>query len=270
MSKKELDNLFKSKLSNLEQTPSADAWQKVQSQLPAQRKKAGYWFMRVAAALLLLMLVGTYFWVFDDGSIQNTQVLASEEVPPQVESPVEPNENQVASTENESSQVATLENSVAPSERNVTDPSTQGRQKVKTLEIPKEQLIASAASNETEEKVEHAPQQEIDTKKSADLAENAPSSEKLISDATQQPVIASHPQTETGTTLEFDLSDFSKIEKTQVVVQDTGKMNADSGIKKMLAAVKDVKESGLVDLRQKKNEILALNFMRKKNEERNQ
>ncbi len=62
MSGKELDNLFKNKLEELETTPSPQAWDKLQSGLAGQQKKIKYPYWRVAAAILLLISFVWLFW----------------------------------------------------------------------------------------------------------------------------------------------------------------------------------------------------------------
>ncbi|MEL7002023.1 MAG: hypothetical protein AAFN93_04715 [Bacteroidota bacterium] len=81
MSGKELDNLFRNKLEELEQTPSPKAWDKLEAGLADQQKKTRFPYWRVAAAILLLVSFACVFvWTGMDMSDRKVSVRASDDV----------------------------------------------------------------------------------------------------------------------------------------------------------------------------------------------
>jgi len=62
MSDKDFDQLFSSKLADMEMEPSANVWNNITSELDGKKdKKAGIPFMRIAATIIVIMGVGLFF-----------------------------------------------------------------------------------------------------------------------------------------------------------------------------------------------------------------
>lgn len=62
MSHQKIDKLFKERLGNLEQTPSAEAWTKLEGMLASKKKKALYFRLQIAATVALVLLSGWVIW----------------------------------------------------------------------------------------------------------------------------------------------------------------------------------------------------------------
>lgn len=81
---KNFDHKFSEKLYSHNTSPPADLWDKLDSALDAERqekKRILYW--RVAAAVTLLLLIGSVFWFNIDGTAQtDTTIMAEEKVEP--------------------------------------------------------------------------------------------------------------------------------------------------------------------------------------------
>ena len=61
MSSQELDKLFRDKLEELKKEPSTAAWSKVQGQMDNKGKKGMWFYLKVAAAILLLISFAGFF-----------------------------------------------------------------------------------------------------------------------------------------------------------------------------------------------------------------
>lgn len=88
---KNFDQYFKEKLATHEEKPSALAWERLESQLPKKEKAGFYPFLKLAAAILLLLSAGIVLLKWS-GDEQSTQQQVAEIAPEQVESPSEEKE----------------------------------------------------------------------------------------------------------------------------------------------------------------------------------
>lgn len=62
MSHQKIDRLFKERLRDLERSPSAEAWTKLEGMLANNKKKIFYFRLRIAAAITFLLLSGWVIW----------------------------------------------------------------------------------------------------------------------------------------------------------------------------------------------------------------
>ncbi|SFG07726.1 hypothetical protein SAMN04487988_101324 [Algoriphagus hitonicola] len=81
-----MDKIFRQKLENHEEKPSALAWERLENQLPSQPRKNRGFLWAAAAVILVLLSVGALFWS-NDSTIKKEDLLASEEQNPALESP---------------------------------------------------------------------------------------------------------------------------------------------------------------------------------------
>lgn len=264
MSNKELDNLFKSKLENLEKTPSADAWSKIQAQ--SQQKKPVWLWMRVAAAILLLLVSGIVVWNFTRNEIPTNDTLVANDTKPE-------------STITEDTIIAnSVEQSAEVEQYALIDPQTEDKTQVREIEsnsLPKQhnkvkpQLAennnAMAQKNTAEEVLPEV--NEIIEQSSTEtlIAENNKS------DATIENKTASEQQATEGTTLVFNIEDFKKVEVAANASETESNTETDEpkkGINKVLNLMKELKsDAGIGDLREAKNEIFAFNFKKEKDDD---
>lgn len=262
MSNKELDSLFKSKLENLEKTPSADAWSKIQAQ--SQQKKPVWLWMRVAAAILLLLVSGIVVWNFTRNKMPTNDTLVANDTKPE-------------STINEDTIIAnSVEQSAKVEQSALVDPQTEDKTQVKKIESNskqhnkvKPQLAennnAMAQKNTAEEPLPEV--NEIIEKSSTEtlIAENDKS------DATIENETASEQQATEGTTLVFNIEDFKKVEVAANASETESNTETDEpkkGINKVLNLMKELKsDAGIGDLREAKNEIFAFNFKKEKDDD---
>lgn len=84
-SDKKFDQYFQEKLGNHEVKPSKLAWERLDSQLGKKGKAAYYPFMRIAAAIVLLMGAGYLVWQFKTAEITRPQTAEIIQIPVQEE-----------------------------------------------------------------------------------------------------------------------------------------------------------------------------------------
>lgn len=80
-----LDQLFREKLSNHKITPSADAWEKINTGLRQKRRPAAIW-MAVAATVILIGVTGIFGYFYINEPESNLQTLVPESIPESQES----------------------------------------------------------------------------------------------------------------------------------------------------------------------------------------
>lgn len=269
MSNKELDSLFRNKLGELERSPKADSWDKIQGQLNTEKSKGGWFFMRIAATLLLLITFGAVYWLNQD-EVEDKPMVAEKTVKEEIEEiptqssdfthSVEPDQNTDAS--------------VAITHDKVNDNQTDNKAEeglIRKQENTKKKIKRSPKPNRYiqkqmeiipdsfEENIAQVETQEVPEK----LSEKQEVIEKIElnaqTDATPTTAIASSEQyaSSTGSTLVFDIDD---LDAPREVVKVESPSDRKRGLKRILELVKEVKngEKGLSDLRESKNELLAL------------
>ena len=262
MSNKELDSLFKNKLEKLERQPSADVWSKIEAQ--TQQKKPVWLWMKIAAAILLVLVSGIVLWNTTQNEISTGKM------------PV------IAESEQNSTNTDEIDNSNTTDEisntEKIAEPNTQPI--VESEDIKPIEPIQNAESNDAplvannntmasnEQVIEQLPEvNEINEKTSPEalIAENN------TNDATIENRTASEQQAAEGTTLVFNIEDFKKTEvATNTSTSDKPEETTSTskkGFNKVLDLVKELKgDAGIGDLREAKNEVFALNFKKEGND----
>jgi len=269
MSNKELDNLFKSKLGDLERQPTSSAWSKIQEE--TQPVKASWPWMRVAAAVLLLLVAGTSTWYIMQSPAQE-EVLSKNKAAEEQKSAQEsvqkdtPTEEFVAKNTTEDNSEENIEKTqeLTPGEPEIAK-SVEGNQSQTDKKLIKQQR------EKTTEDASKSKEEVTPTLENLGTEENYASNE--TPNATIEEVTASDNQNgeAKGTTIELNIEQFSKT-KEAIAMNDSGTdtensdAKSDNGINKVLNMVKDLKsEAGIGNLREAKNEILALNFKKDDN-----
>lgn len=265
MSNKELDNLFKVKLKDLEKNPSASAWDKIQAQ--NNTKKVAWTWMRVAASILLLFTIGAAVWLIGFNTPPETNLSASR-IEPAQKNNIE-NTDEINNTQPDGIKKIKDNTQEVKEEPVVPQHSVKQKpfEKNTVLREPhEEKLLAQNESQKLEKNTE-----EVNVKTIDNLSVEIKIASNNVPDATIDKINASTEQEPevTGQTIEINLEEFSK---TAVAVNDQQKENKEKseekGLNKVLSIMKEIKsEAGIGDLRAAKNEILAFNFKKQEDED---
>lgn len=268
MSNQELDNLFKHKLEKLHKQPSANAWDRIQSQTQSKTSPMIWW--RVAAAILLLMVSGIIVWQY----VKTTEIqqpAVSEKQPTNELKKNDNSEQLMANIDNDEPKLAEKTEKQSDVKTN-TQTSSANRNTGKKIENAQ-----TAESHASEKQSSHQPKEEkpnqVEQLKPVETLENTDLEKNIASmntpDATiEKQTASSKQQAEEGTTLEFDLEDF----KNSALASNETTTNQDlkaegtedqskKGLSKVWDIVKDLKkEANIGELREAKDEIFAFNF----------
>lgn len=224
------DKLFRDKLENFQRPAPAAAWDRIEKNISKPVYKLGW--VRIAAGIVLLAVAAILVWPSgnDPGRVAETK-----------DKPV-----------------------VTP-----VDTTTQP-------EIKKEEVIQN--QNHVAQKTSPAPHMKFETPSVARIETPVEKSEQPVKDSmliitpTPKELIAEVviPQpAETSTTIVYTSDEVkSKFLKKKLSPEATPENKDASGIQKLIGLAYAAKnsEAGLADLRQKKDELLALNFGKKKGE----
>ncbi len=276
MSNKELDNLFKNKLEEFNQTPTQDLWGQIDKQLEPKQKKPMVWFLSIAASIVLLIAVGISIYISEDcPGCEDNKMMSLNDTPPKgsLNEPIK----EIKTAENTrpafDSQVAN---------KNSTEENNESLEPEATHSIKKESKNKSASTTELKTPVIESVQQDyntvalnkvtvkeknpgvLETKGTQDfiLEERVNIAKNDIPHATDETNSAS--KTSKGKSVIFDISEFSqKSAMAQIEVEE----KKQSKLKKIFNIAKDIKqgESGLKDLREAKNELFALGNKKEEN-----
>jgi hypothetical protein len=232
------DNLFRQKLENHPIQASDRAWSRIESNLNRSSLKVFWW--RMAASFLILAVSGVWLW---NNLIQETNTLAVSNTPAQqqpveiseVPSPVEP--PAIAVTETKSSQIQKTNSSHRKSSPKKNDLTNRDATVISDLiETDPEVII-------TQTEVPHV----------------------QIYETVETPAIT---QSETGLYLVYTADEVNeKYLKKSSSDEATSTDKKSSRMQKLMAVANNLTdvETGIRDLRQFKNEIFALNFLERKN-----
>ena len=262
MSDKDLDRLFKKRLENLAYTPSDDAWNRIKSGTAGSQGSGNKIWLRIAAAIVLLAVIGLTVWTnVDFNTQQQVAVKQTHEIPSIKEKQSE------AIPQQKNNQDDEMINPVAKTPV-VQEPVT--RQKTKATNNK------SSAGEQNPAAPVATQDQNLMQNTLAD-ADNAQIEEKQQLDATISKQAASDLQEAQGSTLQFDLKDFETAtlaSNKDLEDEDDRASNSKAkeedqrkGLKKVADLFKTIKEeASLAELRETKNEIFALNFKKEKDE----
>ena len=273
MSNRELDNLFKTKLEDLERKPSANAWDRIQAG-KQQKKGKGIWFYSsIAAAVVLLIASAGVFLLNNDNTATTTGITALEDDVKQKEAMAakEVEEEKLSLQKSESSQQLAVDNEQnSHSEEAIISKDNKDNKKDLIAHSSQAKAVSKANKGESSDKdLSKTRNQEPKTKNSELKTENQELNientepKTLNSHATNSTTVASTNQQpkeqDKGQTITFNIEDFKA---ATTVAKAAEKEEKRSPLKKVVDFAKNLKEgdAGLGELREAKNELFALNF----------
>ncbi|MCE7994363.1 MAG: hypothetical protein HEP71_20420 [Roseivirga sp.] len=129
MKDNKIDDLFRQKLGHQKLTPPPSAWASIEQNLPGEKKKGVYFWISIAASLLLICTLGWIMLSGDETTSTPGQTLASTEKQPElIKDNEQPNETLVTDNDTEPKELQIIKN-------DITEPALT-------------QLMASADKNE--------------------------------------------------------------------------------------------------------------------------
>jgi len=238
------DQLFREKLEGYQKPAPASAWEKIAA---AQSKKNDKWlWLKIAASIAFVAAVGYLSWPETKTQDLSQESLAkpkeqktSEQVPS--------TDTKAADVKTETSEPSSKEQSTSSSKRNRSvkkiSPITDGVQDLNLSEIPKEEVLP--LQNETNE--------------------NIASLETVIQPQIEETSTAAQPDPQ-KITLVYTAKDVEEYLDKKSLAEATSDSKKSSTLKKLLKKAEDLtnNQDPFGELRQKKNEILALNFKSEK------
>jgi len=251
------DKLFHDKLSSYQRTAPAHAWDKIDAGLSQQTtsKSIGLWW-KIAASVSVIGVAAYLLWPVASNS--NVEPSALTEVKPQVQQPV--TTNNIPQPEVSDKKTLIGEETVKPKSQKqnstVVDNVVEGEVNVAKNESPSgTPLTQTDAESQTIAVAENAVEQQNTTV-------------PLPADE-QQTVVVNSSVEHKPVRLVFTVTDSEEYLDKKALAQATDEDKDASTFKKLLKKAKDLKnnQDPFGDLREKKNEILALNF---RNEKRGQ
>jgi hypothetical protein len=258
-----IDKLFSEKLAEHSMDAPPMAWGKIESNLP--KKNNSFFWLKIAASFVLLMAAAILLWPREEqnsllaDSNKLTEKVISNKQNEKEKSEKEKKEKETQQTEktkNNAVKKDETENkkSVKPNSKMVPQKSS-----VPVMNFSKQETFIT--SNDTPES----------KKETIDTQEN-----NVIIKLDQDPIITTETVVATANnqesnTIVLAANDVSKYLKNTSIADATTEEENTSSFRKLLDKAADLKnsDSGLSELRQKKNEILALNFRNDKRERNN-
>lgn len=248
------DKFFRDKLQGYEKAVSPGAWSRVSGNLPA--KKINVPWIRIAAGVALLVTASILIIRFPDRT--ETHVAANAEKPATMPA-TRPGDPQQKTQETETEPYG------KPSKLpNHTAPDSNRRREVPARKKNKSATPASETSNDPVVESLTAPVENPTDPSLLSGAQSPLQEETIITD------LAIDEQNK-NITIVLTAKEVNEkyLKKKNTVVQATSEEKASSGLRKLLDKASDLKhnQDPFGDLRQKKNEILALNFKTSKRNE---
>lgn len=245
------DKFFREKLINYQRPAPAGAWDRIESALEKKTRYNFVWW-KIAASLLLLAIVGYVIWVYETPNA-DSQPLA------QVENKIEPSvkQNDVIKAESYQPKGETIKkDNTPPKATSLPEPEKKMNKKIKQATAP---IIAESSKSST---IEPTPSL---------LEELEESMQPIVTKKEQESVdfhVESFEKSST-ITLTITADETNKYLDKNALAKATSEERKSSTLKKLLMKANELKsnQDPFGDLREKKNEILALNF---KNEKRGQ
>jgi hypothetical protein len=252
------DKLFRDRLESFSRPAPASAWDKIEAGLDKKNNTGGIWW-KVAASLLILVVAGYILWtVLHNSTVPSQQLVKTDKQQPQ---PSIPQKNKEGVPAHDSIRKAnthlyteSVTKPIKKTEASKADEYKQQPQQTKTRPVD-DAAIQPGLVAETVMPQPHAEEiPAIAIEETPDVA--ATQHERVV--ATQQSITLVFSADETDNYLNKNLSS-----------EATDEEQKPSTFKKLLKKAQDLKnnQDPVGELRQKKNEILALNF---KNEKRGQ
>jgi hypothetical protein len=236
------DKIFRDKLENLQRPAPLSAWDRIEAGLEKKTNPVWLW-LKVAASLLVLAIASFILWPSQNNHRDNSQTAH--------ENKAETNDSaKINSPKIKSPTKIVAPQPAAVAEKKEQSPKTTHKHKLKLPTSVKEENTVAANETIRKEKV-------------------IVPAEPAIVPKEEQPVIAenkNNPSTDTNIKIVITANDASKYLDKKSVAQATSPEKKTSTFKKLLEKAEDLttNQDPLGDIRQKKNELLALNFKNEK------
>jgi hypothetical protein len=235
------DKFFRDKLDRYQKPAPAGAWNKLEAGLAKKNKKPVTW-LAIAASLLLLAAAAFLFWSQKKNTSQPAPLVTKQENVPSYTAP-----EKNIQPENNPAVVApkTLDEQKSPVPHKPTPEKTERiKQKAPAADV----TVAGAGA---EERVVTTPEEPSETKKS--LPE-----QRVVTNATP----STAQSEDKNIKLVFSAAESEAYLNKKSLAEATSSGKKSSTLKKLLKKAEDLKtnQDPFGELRQKKNEILALNF----------
>ncbi|HEY9005711.1 hypothetical protein [Ohtaekwangia sp.] len=248
------DKLFHQKLESFSRPAPARAWDRIEAGLDKKNNKATWW--KVAASLLLLLVAGYILWLSVKGNVDSaSQPVMSHNASQPAE---------ISPAETQKAQATSPPQTIKEADHQMKHPIYTA----KSTEPVTQKAIKSIALEDknTQPAIIETPKQEV--------AEVIPQHEKtennIAATETPAPVIVKNESIYTsqrkGITLVITSAETDNYLNKNVSDEATDEDDKPSTFKKLLQRAQDLtnNQDPVGELRQKKNEILALNFKTEK------
>jgi hypothetical protein len=239
--KQQPDHLFHNKLENFQLRPSADAWNRIEAGLDKKSNKV-LW-LKIAAGLLLLSIASLLIW-----KTQPTETNVLVDKTPQV---TEPAPEKVQPTQPEETAVAAVDQAKKVEQEETEKKTNRNIPAYKKQSTPANQQLAV---------VEPTPE-EI----SVDVVQ--PETETLMAEVVSNTVEATETQNSAAVYIVMTATEVNqKYLLPQPEDEATSEGKKSSRMQKLMGVAMNIADGDgpLADLRQKKDELFALNFLEDK------
>lgn len=269
MRSEELDKLFKNKLEDISHAPSGNAWSRVETQL--SDKKGAWFYMRIAAAVLLLItFAGLYYLNIEPKDITENSLTKNQ--PTELIQPTPTDTAKIDSSAYKQMEIEPV-NPIEDNLAEVTDttknkPMHSGNDIKKAVPVQKENLAQNMTKNQRDDGLNKK-----DTVMNNATLKDLRQNKELVAENSEEGATSTandaspNQESDSGTTLVFDIEEFDM--KTAVTkAYDAAEETKKTGFKKVLDFVKSVKEgeTGLGGLREAKNNLLSIKQKDKEDE----
>lgn len=241
------DKLFRDKLERYQKAAPAGVWDRINTGVVKKNNNHTFRWLSIAASLLLLAAVIFLFWPDRKAIDHSTLPTAHEETSsPETSSEKKTEQPKVVQQKDEPKAPA-VQNKVAPPQRHIPKQKEEKKKVIIPSEAPAEEITVVKA--EEEQKIIRTPEQpEVITE---------PSNE-------EQPVVASATPAaaQQNIKLVFSAEESEEYLDKKSLAEATSSDKKPSTLKKLLKKAEDLatNQDPFGELRQKKNEILALSF----------
>jgi hypothetical protein len=244
------DKLFREKLESLSRPAPVSAWSRVDAELNKKKDK-GLW-LKIAASLLVLAVAAVFLWTSPSAE-QTTNRVAKN--PLKTQKPVlkkeeTPEQSVTILPEKEKQPTASVKKAVAPIKKKMKE-----AEPIPVLETTSQEMIAEVLLSQEEKN---------------ELTENSIASAEKEEKETV--IVQNITEDVSGITLVYSAEEVNaKYLDKKSLAQATSGEKKPSTLRKLLDKAYDLKhnQDPFGDLRQKKNEILALNFRSEKQRSQN-
>lgn len=245
------DKLFSEKLRNFQKPAPVAAWDRIEAKLE-KKTKPGFAWWHIAASIAFFAAIGYVYWSHNTGS--SGQHIANGDVPASTDVTASDNNQKAKPEIIEKPQIAAADNFKSTEKQQHDAPAMQ-------KPATKLQPIAQPLPIRQEEGIDAEPA----------YSDNVASVDPRLQHEAQQVEEKKVSNREGTTSMKFTITanETDKYLNKSALAQATGEDQKASTFKKLLVKASDLKsnQDPFGDLRDKKNEILALNF---KNDKRGQ